>query len=225
MENEHKLKKPDIKKLGKKAKQAAAGTALAASLFFGGMFAPQKEALTPEQLASPAAVVQTMELPSAEPELIPAPDDSERKRGLRAKLGDRLRSMPLIARLLVLLPVWAVGSGIVWGVAALTGALGIPFVGALIKLLIGAAAVFALILAAEKAIFPNVPLKKLLSKKNLTALLLAACVIGLAGALGSLLWEGRPYVTAIIDAAAAALYAVFLLLFVKRREKKKAEAE
>lgn len=220
MEKEHTINRAELKRMGKKAKQAAAGTALAASLFLGGAFASPKDIAPPEGSGSSPAIVQTVELPQAAPDFIPVPDDNERKRSLRSRIADRFRSLPLIARILILLPIWAIGFGIVWAVSLSAGALSIPVLGPVLRFLIGTLAAFGLVLTAQKAVFPSVPIKNLLSKKNLAALLIASCVIGCAGAIGSVLWRSRPYVTAIIDVLAAAAYVCFFVLFVRKRKEK-----
>jgi hypothetical protein len=220
MEKEHTITKADLKKMGKKAKQAATGTALAASLFFGGAIASPKDIASPEGPGAQTAIVQTVELPHAAPDFIPVPDDTERKRSLRDRLREKLCSMPLITRLLILLPIWALGFGIVWAISACAGALSIPVLGPVLQFLIGAAAVFGLVLTAQKAVFPETPIKQLLSKKNLTALIVVSCVMGGAGALGSLLWRDRPYITAAIDVLAAGAYLVFFVLRVRKRREK-----
>lgn len=207
-------KRPDIKKIGKRAAQTGAGAALAVSLFFGGLFASPKDIVGNEASPEPQAIVQTVELPPApEPEVIPAEVQTQKKKTLRERIAERIRALPLVVRAVFVLPAWAMGYGIIWLFTFLGSLTGIPIVGAIIKWLIGAAVVLALLLLAERLFFPNIPLKKLLSRKNLFALGACAGVISLAGVLGGLLWPEHKYVTALVDIGAVAAYTVFLIVF------------
>ena len=218
MENEKKKKRIDLKRAGKKTAQAAAGAGLAISLFFGSMFSGPQEIIEPDT-AAPPAIVQVMEREADNNEMIPEEAESEEKRTLRARIRARLMAMPLFARLLLLLPAWAVGFAIIWGVSALFGMLGLPVIGTVVKFVLGAAGVFGLVLLGQKLIFPDVPIKQLLSRKNLTALIVSAGVIALAGSLAPIFWKDKPLLTAAIDLGAAAIYLLFFMLFVKKPKK------
>lgn len=223
MDTEKQVKKPDLKKLGKKAAHTAAGAGLAISLFFGSLFASPAEIVKPEDAAPPPAVVQMAE-PQKEPELSLFEESFEEKRSLRDRMREWLTGLPLAVRIVFILPLWGIGFGIIWLISFLVGLMGIPVLGPIIKFLIGAAIVLGLILLAEKLLFPEIPLKKLLSKHNLRALILVACIIGAAGALGGFFWKDKLYITAIIDIAAAAAYVVFLLIFTRPPEIRRKEA-
>lgn len=223
MESNETNKKHDLKKIGKKAAQTAAGAGLAASLFLGSAFgAPAKPG--EDQLSMPqTAIVQTLE-PVSPAEAPPAPAViDEEKRAKLSGVSAWLSRQPIGVRLLLLIPVWAIGAGVIWAAIAATGALSVPIVGAVIKFMVGALAVFGLAITAQKAVFPEVPLKELLSKKNLTALIIAACVIAAAGSLSGLLWPDKPYITLIVDAAAAVLFLLYFLIFVKRKKADRAK--
>ena len=216
MEKASESKKPDLKKIGKRAKQTAAGAALAASLFFGGLFSSPADIVKPEAETPSQGVVMTAELPSysAEPAVVSAQDES--KRGFRDRVRAWVKSLPLAVRLLFVLPCWAVGFGLIWLATALAGLMNVPVIGTILKIVLGALILFGLIILAEKLIFPDIPLKKLLSKHNIAALGITSLVIAAAGALGGLFWKDKPYLTAVIDISAAALYVAFLLIFVKK---------
>lgn len=217
--------RPDIKKAGKRAAQTAGGALLAVSLFFGGLFASPKEITDPENAAGGAAIVQTVDMPSASDDLTAANEAvPERKRTLRERIAERITRLPLAVRVLFVLPAWAVGFAILWAFSLLGSLMGVPILGAFLKWLIGAAVVLGLILLAQKLVFPNIPLKELLSEKNLVPLAVCAGVIAFAGAFGGLLWKGRPYITAAIDICAVAVYTLLLVILNGKRKKKEQAA-
>ena len=208
-------KRSGVKKALKRAGQAAAGAALAVSLFFGGLFSSPKQIVSPETASPKQAVVQTAELPP-EPEFFAKEDaEPERKRSFKERVAERIQKLPAVIRILFVLPAWAVGFGIMWVVSTIGTLMNVPILGAVIKWIVGAAVVLGLILLAERLLFPDVPVKKLVSKQNLTALGICAAVIAAAGALGGHFWKDKQYITALIDVGAVAVYTVFLLIFTR----------
>ncbi len=113
--------------------------------------------------------------------------ESRRRSGACAVLRERILRLPLLVRLLVILPLWALGSAIL----AAAGALWTVF-----SPVVGRTAFFALVLAlllgaaamAAKAVFPDLPLKKLLSRRGLAALVLGAAGLSAADAVLGAAW-------------------------------------
>ncbi|MBR4658856.1 MAG: hypothetical protein IKP26_06335 [Clostridia bacterium] len=224
MENKERRKRFDLKKAAKKAGHAAAGAGLAVSMFLGSLFSSPAEIIEPEEAASssPPAVVQIAPPPdtSADFCLDSELPEEETKRTWKDRVKAYLLRLPVPVRILFLLPMWAVGFAILWVFSALGSLMGVPIVGGIIRFIIGALVVFGLIVLGEKLMFPDVPLKKLVSGKNVIPLAAACGVIALAGALGGELWKDKQWITAVIDAGAAALYIAYFLIFIKRPERK-----
>lgn len=116
-------------------------------------------------------------------------EEKNRRGGsLRASLRARLLRLPLAVRLLVLAPLWAVGSAILAAAGALAP---------LLSPLFARAALFALLLAllvgcftaAAKTVFPDLPLRRLLSRRSLLALALGAAGLAAADAVLGASWE------------------------------------
>lgn len=211
-----------IKKIGKAAANTAAGAGLAASLLVGGAFASPDEMIKSEPFSQPAAIVRTVSIEQpAQPFGLEgeAVVSEEEKKTRRQRLAAWFAGLPLALRLLMLLPVWAIAFGVVYALASAVGLIGVPVVGAVVKFLLGAAAVLALALGGLKALFPDTPFKKLLGKRSLIALAACAGVFALAAVLAGFVWKDKPYITAAVDAAAAALYIAYFCLFVKRPAK------
>lgn len=219
-----KAKKPDIGRAAKAAGRTAAGAGMAASVLLGSLFSSPGELAQNGGLPSspPPAVVQTFEADPVYDNYTTAeePAEAEEKRGRRDRLRALILRMPLALRITVLMPMWAAGYAVIWAFSLLAGALSLPVAGTVLKFIIGAAVVFGLILLAEKLLFPEVRMRDLLSRRNLTALLVTAGVIAAAGALGGHIWKEAPWLTAVIDVGAAMLYVVFFLIFIKGRSKR-----
>lgn len=127
-------------------------------------------------------------------------EETRRRGGIRAVLRARILRLPLIVRLLVILPMWALGS-------AILAACGAAWT--LLQPVLGKIAGFALMLAllvgtfllAAKAVFPDLPVKKLLSRRNLVALLLGAAGLGVVDAALPAVWDGYEQVKDIVLSA------------------------
>ena len=218
-----KRKKPDIKKGLKRVGQGAAAAGLAVSLFFGGLFAKPAEIVSPDLTSTPPAIVQTEELPDYDAVLTVPPEEPERKKSFSERIKEWLQRLPFAVRVLIILPMWGVGFGILWLGSLLGDLIGIPVIGTIIKWIVGVIVIAGLIIFGEKILFPEVPVKKLASRKNLIALGVTASIIALAGAFGKYYWEDKPFITALIDIGAGGLYLLFLSIYTGTIKKKKAE--
>ncbi|MGX8699370.1 MAG: hypothetical protein ACSW8F_05510, partial [bacterium] len=104
----------------------------------------------------------------------------------------RLAALPLRRRALWLGPLWLVGAVLVGLVSAL-----LPGRLALLVSLGLTLGGFAL---AGKILFPEVPLRKLFSKKSLSALLVGAGAVWAAGAVLPLIWDGYDLAVGLVEA-------------------------
>ena len=178
----------------KNAKKTAATTAVAllaaASVTTGSLF-ETPAALLPDDGAPSIVYNMNNALDGAEDDAAGVTEDeseeTRRRGGVRAVLRARILQLPLIVRLLVILPLWALGTvilaaaGAVWPL--LSPVLGkIAGFALMLSLLIGAFVV------AAKAVFPDLPVKKLLSRRSLVALLIGAAALSLADAILGAAW-------------------------------------
>ncbi len=102
----------------------------------------------------------------------------------------------------VLLPLWGVGRGVLFGVSLLWAA-ATPFLKVLLGVLLTAALVFALFMAAYKFIFPNRSLKNLFKKRNLIALLIGSLALGVADSVLSVYVQKYKAISLLVKAALA----------------------
>lgn len=115
-------------------------------------------------------------------------DETKRRGGVRSILRARILRLPLYVRLLVVLPLWTLGSLLIAAFGALWPLLS-PVLGKiagwalLLGLLVGA------FLLAAKAAFPDLPVKKILNRRSLVALLLGASALTAADAVFVAVWE------------------------------------
>lgn len=182
--------KQGLGRVKKTAALSAVALLAAASVTTGSLFSTPAALLTDD--GAPSAYTVSVDADGADGDGADAEQDengeTRRRAGVRAALRARVLRLPLAVRLLVVLPLWALGSGILAAAGAawslLAPALGrIAGWALLLALLVGA---FAL---AAKAAFPDLPLKKILSRRSLVALALGASALALTDAALGASWE------------------------------------
>ena len=185
-----KEKKTTVHRAKKTAAVSAVALLTAASVMTGSLF-DSPSALLPEDGGSAVVYNMTTGLDGADDDDAGVNEDeseeTRRRGGIRAVLRARILRLPLWVRLVVLLPLWALGSAILAAAGAAWG---------LLSPVMGRVAGFALLLAllvgafvlAAKAVFPDLPVKKLLSRRSLVALLLGAAALSVADAVLGATW-------------------------------------
>lgn len=151
-------------------------------------------------------------------------EETRRRGGVRAVLRARILRLPLIARLLVILPLWAVGS-VTLAAAGAAWPLLQPVLGKLAGFALLLALLVGAFLLAAKAVFPDLPLKKLLNRRSLVALVLGAAALTVADAVLGASWAEYEQVKNIVISAG-----FFLVLscvsvpFLLREQKRRLQA-
>ena len=168
------MKKEEKKKAG--AAGAAAAVVAAASVAVAGAFSSPAAILDDED--KPSAYVERAEAEESSPES--SPDDTEdeeekKKPGLKAAIRNKLLSLPLAVRALLLVPMWAIGTGIIFLLGGLWSVLS-PALGKVLGAVALAALAYGIIALGLKALFPNMPIKKLINRKTLPAVCIAGAV-------------------------------------------------
>ncbi len=186
--------------------------------------------LLPEAMSGPPA--WSDRITTQAEEVAPAAEDDEeedeekkKKAGLKAGLQQGMLSLPLPVRLLLLLPLWLLGSGLLY-----LGGLGLqllgPTAGKLLGFLLTAALLAALFFLGVKLAFPDLPLKKILNKKTLPVLGLAAVGIFLLDLILAAVWEDYDRYRALWQILVLLLPAAALSLgFIRRRLRHQRAAE
>ena len=165
----------------KKGMKAAAGGMVALSLFFGNMFSPDDDLLN-NDYSSDTGVGSNLNgqvLNQYETAV-----DLKRY----STLQRAFLSMPFGVRALLIYPLYLLGHGII----ALFS-MAIPFLsttvgGLILRVILTAAIAIGVFALTSKLLFPQMPLKKILSKKNVTAVVATSVVLSVASLVLSAVW-------------------------------------
>lgn len=197
-------KKASAKGIRKSVLKGTTTVLVIASLLTGIAF-PGQEDINEEQAAAsyrPAPVVMDVS------ELINAPvdddadDEDEQKKqniGFIARFRQILQSMPAPVKIIVITPLWAIGTALMTLISFLWNILFASPLGAFIaSLAVGFAVLFGLFTATAKVFFPDIPIRKLLSKQTLLILGSAALVLSCFDAAAPLYWHQYPLAAALL---------------------------
>ena len=211
-------KKNDIKK-------TAVAITTAAALMTSGLFKDPAEIVKDEEVyAPPPPIVETFDR-------APADDGSEdviveeedEKKTPKDRLRDMLLRMPRAVRIILLLPLWCVGTVLMTVLTPLFNAVLPPLLNIVIRWVLIAAILVALAAAACKLIFPDIPLKKVFSKKNMLSAVIYGALVGMSGwVLEDLYPESRFLVPGVYAGAAALFIGGCLITAAFRKEKREA---
>lgn len=207
----------DERKKELKKKLARTGVALftSASVLVGGVFPSPDALLADEQPLNPVVVYENdhdndLDGDGGDDDGSSTEEEEEEEVsgesvGLRARLRQRILQLPLSVRVFVLVPMWALGWGI-WTVATgLWSMLLGPIAGKALGWLFLLAALLGAFTLGIKAVFPDMPLKKILNKKSLLGLLLGGLTLGAADLTVPLFWDGYEQLAQIFRAVGVAL--------------------
>ncbi|MBQ5568314.1 MAG: hypothetical protein IIT41_03615 [Oscillospiraceae bacterium] len=215
------MKKEEKKKAG--AAGAAAAVVAAASVAVAGAFSSPAAILDDED--KPSAYVERAEAEESSPES--SPDDTEdeeekKKPGLKATIRNKLLSLPLAVRALLLVPMWAIGTGIIFLLGGLWSVLS-PALGKVLGAVALAALVYGIIALGLKALFPNMPIKKLINRKTLPAVCIAGAVAAALDVILPLLFADysniRSVVQTVLMTVVAGIAIVSLSAIFSRRKR------
>lgn len=211
-------------KHSKRLVKGAVALTTAAALLTGGLFHSPADFLQEDRDTAPQAIVQVMEPldedDDGSDDDYGAEEEEKGRRGFRARLKQLLLRLPLYLRLALLLPLWCIGWVLITGGSALFQAFLSPALGSVLRWLCITALVCAGILGAVKLMFPDVPLKKLLTRKSFFAVLLSSGLLGLGGTLLQIFYPDLNWLPAAVDSGAVLLLLLWLSLkagFVRRR--------
>ncbi|MCR4607436.1 MAG: hypothetical protein K5771_06900 [Oscillospiraceae bacterium] len=210
-------KKKDIKK-------TAVAITTAAALMTSGLFKDPAEIVKDEEVyAPPPPIVETIDRAPVEDE----PDDmtveDEEKKTPKDKLRDLLLRMPRAVRIILLLPLWCIGTALMTVLTPLFSAVLPPLLNIMIRWVLIAAVLVALAAAACKLIFPDIPLKKVFSKKNMLSAVIYGAFVGMSGwVLEELYPESRFLVPGVYAGAAALFIGGCMITAAFRKEKREA---
>ena len=158
------------------------------------------------QLNQPPIVMDIDDYANAE---VDDDDEADEEKGARPGVIARFRqavlSLPSAVRLLIITPLWALGTALLTLISFLWNTIFASPIGAFIaSLAMGFAVLLGLFTVTAKMLFPDVPLKKILSKRNIIILAVTALVLAVTDAAAPLVWHKYPAISALIKLAAGA---------------------
>lgn len=187
-----KLRKPKkkTKYLLKKAAASAAGVVTAASILVGGVFTSPSEIVNglPE---TPPAIVQVYE-----PEEPPEPEETvrpTRKKSFKERLRHTLLAWSVWLRSVLLVPLWGLGT--------LLAVLLRKVLPTALRWILGALFPVLLLLLGLKLLFPDVPLGKLLCRKNRVTLIVLTVLLFLAGPVTEHFFPDKAWLDTVVRLA------------------------
>lgn len=158
-------------------KKAAAAVALAAAIAAGGTAAAEL-GIDYNNVSQPTPVVQDVnEMYAVDSDDKVAPGDTQ----TQTSVVEKFKSA-------VIAPIYAVGAGIMHFGDQLANLMAIPIVGALIKLALLAAVVLGSLALTFKLAFPDIPLSKVFTKRNVSIVLIAVTAISIGCEVIPALW-------------------------------------
>lgn len=195
----------DNKKPKKAVKGAAASLvvlSLLTSLAFSGPGDIMQEQSDASRFTPTPVVLDVDEFVNA-----PVDDDTDEdgdenksvKLGFAARFRQAVLSLPQSVRLLITVPLWAAGTAIMTVISFLWNILFASPLGAFIaSLATGLAVLLGLFTVTAKALFPDVPLRRILSKRNLLALGSLALLLSVFDAAAPAYWHQYPLAAALL---------------------------
>ena len=128
-----------------------------------------------------------------------ADEQKNAKVGVVQKFKQAVLNLPASVRLLIITPLWAIGTAIMTAVSFLWNVIFASPLGAFIaSFAIGFAVLVGLFAVTAKMLFPNVPLKKILSKTNILVLGIAAVLLSFIDWMAPMYWHQYPAVAAAV---------------------------
>lgn len=174
------MDKNRLKKIRNRALAAVTAAATSLGLLLGSVFESPAELLERKAVDLPQTVITDVLDTDADgidsgDTLIPG---EEKKKSLRTRLRQKLLELPWQLRAATGLPLWLLGWGLTSSVSALWTGLLSPVGGAVLGCAGTAAAAAAAVGITAKAVFPDMPLKRIFSKKSILTLIIGSAAWG-----------------------------------------------
>ena len=121
------------------------------------------------------------------------------KIGLAARFKQAVLGMPKAVRILIVVPLWAIGTAIMTLLTFFWNFLfGSPLGGLILASVVGFGVLVGLYAATAKILFPDVPIRDILNKKSLIAIGIVSILLALADAVAPLFWHQYPAAAAAV---------------------------
>lgn len=180
-----------VKEKTKKDKTAVTASALAAiaaaGLTLGTLFSSPSDLLNKEFFLTPPFEITDTVLnddSSDGPDVSPEEEQEKKQRGVRASLRRLFLKLPIGVRAFAGVPIWGIGRILLALLVPLIQNILAPAWMTILKYLCIAGLIFAAMIFSVKAVFPDVPLKKIVTGRKIV---FSAAISILFGAVGGIL--------------------------------------
>ena len=128
-----------------------------------------------------------------------ADEQKSSKLGVMARFRQAVLSLPSPVRLLIITPLWLIGTGLMTLITSVWNTLFASPLGAFIaSFAMGFAILTGLFAVTAKTLFPDVPLRDILTKRNVLILAVGAVILSGLDAAMPLFWEKFPAVSFLV---------------------------
>ncbi len=164
------------KKAGRKAAGAAVAFTAAVGVFFSSLFGTPNDLLADPSVTEPPAIVMDISSDDEAEEEQETQEENTEKPGFFARIRAYILRLPLFVRVAIGLPLWALGWLVTQAFAALWKLFLAPVAGHILTFLLTALVLLAVMTLLVKTVFPDLPLKEILSRPNILIVLIACAV-------------------------------------------------
>lgn len=164
------------KKAGRKAAGAAVAFTAAIGVFFSSLFGTPNDLLADPSVTEPPAIVMDISSDDEAEEEQETQEENTEKPGFFARIRMMILRLPLFVRVAIGLPLWALGWLVTQAFAALWKLFLAPVAGHILTFLLTALVLLAVMTLLVKTVFPDLPLKEILSRPNILIVLIACAV-------------------------------------------------
>ncbi len=209
------------KNTAKDALKVTAALVLTAAVALGSLFSGPDD-ITAEQAESilnPEPIVLDL---SSLPENVSeeASPEEPKKNGIRERLRAAILKLPLWTRILIIVPLQALGALIIWLAGLLAAQLTSSVAGILLPTLVAAALTALLFGATAKLLFPDMPWREIFSRRNLALLLISGAVMAAADFIAAQYVEGYLLVSVFMKVTLCLLFVNIMIFRIRRRRVK-----
>jgi hypothetical protein len=210
------MKKSPLKINKKKLIVGSAAAVATLALIVGTLLPSASDVVSLDKTAAPPAVVLNLDEEVVD-QSQEAAAESKKSQRLAEKLRAWLLGLPQAVRIIFVLPLWALGWLLSWGLSTLWAGLFSPALGFVASWVVGAAVLAGIFTATAKVLFPELSLKKILTKKNGYFIIGAALIIVSLEAILPFYWPDYNLVSVLVKTFLSISVVGFLCYRIKKK--------
>ncbi|MCR5108557.1 MAG: hypothetical protein K6B28_10400 [Lachnospiraceae bacterium] len=165
-------------KIKKKTKLTSVAVVTAVSMIIGSVFGSPSDVLIKDDVYNKTAIVQMVENEDLQEDDEEGTDD-KKKNGLKERIRALIYKIPLGVRVFVLVPLWCLGTFMLAGLTSVWSVALSPLLSSILHWIVAALFIFLIFVMTVKAVFPDMPIKQILNKRNIKYLLSGTVAIAI----------------------------------------------